>query len=128
MEKKLGGIKLLLWVGIVLFFLWFLIFCFAPEKILAALSMSETKGFFLRVYGIFPLGWAVLFLFALKDIEKNMAIVNGAIITGVLATISVVVYGFIEGAGGWFHWLSAVVLFVFNGLLFVFRPKAAQSK
>ncbi|MBU1339965.1 MAG: hypothetical protein KKD56_13010, partial [Acidobacteria bacterium] len=91
MGKKLGFIKLLLWIGIVLFLFWFLIFCFAPEKILAALSMSETKGFFLRVFGIFPLGWAILFFFALKDIEKNMAIINGAIITGVLATISIVV-------------------------------------
>jgi len=123
MGKKLSSIKLLLWIGIVLFFLWFLIFCFAPEKILAALSMTETKGFFLRVFGIFPLGWAILFFFALKDIEKNMAIINGAIITGVLATISIVVYGFIESAGGWFHWLSAVVLLALNVLLFLFKPK-----
>ena len=81
MEKNPGPIKLLLCIGIVLFLFWFLIFCFAPEKFLAALAMSETKGFFLRVYGIFPLCWAILFFFALKDIEKNMAIINGAIIT-----------------------------------------------
>jgi len=126
MAKNVGCIRLLLWIGIVLFLIWFVIFSFAPEKILTALSFFETKGFFLRLYGIFPLGWAVLFFFALKDVEKNIAIINSAIITGVLVIISIVVYHFIEAATGWFHWLSAVVLLVYNVLLFVFKPKASQ--
>lgn len=123
MAKNLGTIKLLLWIGIVLFLLWFIIFSFAPERILSALSIPETHGFFLRLYGIFPLGWAVLFLFALKDVERNIAIINGAIITAALVIISIVVYHFIETATGWFHWSSAAVLFVYNVLLFIFKPK-----
>jgi len=125
MAKNLGCIKLLLWIGIVLFFIWFLTFCFAPESLLASMSFMETQGFFLRMYGIFPLGWAVLFLLALKDAEKNIAIINGAIITGALVIISIVVYHLVESTTGWFHWLSAVVLLVFNALLFVCRPKPA---
>lgn len=124
MAKNLGTIKFLLWIGIVLFLLWFIIFSFAPERILTALAVPETQGFFLRLYGIFPLGWAVLFLFALKDVERNIAIINGAIITAALVIISIVVYHFIETATGWFHWSSAAVLFVYNMLLFIFKPKA----
>jgi len=125
MAKNLGCIKLLMWIGIVLFLLWFLTFSFAPEKILTALGVPETQGFFLRLYGIFPLGWAVLFLFALKDVEKNIAIINSAIITAALVIISIVVYHFVESTTGWFHWLSAAVLLVYNVLLFIFKPKAA---
>jgi len=113
-----------LWIGIVLFLLWFIIFSFTPERILTALAVPETQGFFLRLYGIFPLGWAVLFLFALKDVERNIAIINSAIITAALVIISIVVYHFIETATGWFHWSSAAVLFVYNMLLFIFKPKA----
>lgn len=126
MAKNPGCIKLLLWIGIVLFFLWFLTFTFAPQSTLAALGFFETQGFFLRLYGIFPLGWAVLFLYALKDVEKNMAIINSAIITGLLVVISIVVFHFVQSATGWFHWLSAAVLLVYNVLLFIFKPKAAQ--
>ncbi len=125
MAKNLGCIKLLLWIGIVLFFLWFLTFSLAPESLLASLSFMETQGFFLRLYGIFPLGWAVLFLLALKDAEKNIAIINGAIITGALVIISIVIYHFLESTTGWFHWISAVVLLVYNAMLFVCKPKAA---
>lgn len=124
MAKNLGTIKFLLWIGIILFFLWFIIFSFAPERILTALTVPETQGFFLRLYGIFPLGWAVLFLFALKDVERNIAIINSAIITAALVIISIIVYHFIETATGWFHWSSAAVLFVYNMLLFIFKPKA----
>jgi hypothetical protein len=125
MAKNLGCIKLLLWIGIVLFFLWFLTFSLAPESLLASLSLMETQGFFLRLYGIFPLGWAVLFLLALKDPEKNIAIINAAIITAAFVIISIVLYHFIESTTGWFHWLSAVVLLVYNAALFVCKPKAA---
>jgi len=124
MAKDTCTIKVLLWIGVVLFFLWFLIFSFAPESILASLSFMETQGFFLRLYGIFPLGWAVLFLFALKDVERNMAIINSAIITAALVIISILVYYFVESTTGWFHWLSAAVLFVYNLLLFIFKPRA----
>jgi len=96
MAKNLGCIKLLLWIGIVLFFLWFLTFSLAPESLLASLSLMETQGFFLRLYGIFPLGWAVLFLLALKDAEKNIAIINGAIITAAFVIISIVIYHLVE--------------------------------
>lgn len=126
MQKNLGCIKLLLWIGIVLFFLWFLIFCIAPERVLAALSLVETKGYFLRLYGIFPLSWAVLLLFALKDVEKNRAIINAAIVSGVLVVISIVVYHFVEAGKGWFHWLSAAIILVYTVLLLIFKPKAAQ--
>ena len=71
MTEKEGTIKLLVWFGIVLYFGWFLIFSLATEGILASLALPETHGFFLRMFGIFPLSWAVLFLFARKDIEKN---------------------------------------------------------
>jgi len=123
MAEKPGCIKILLWIGIALFLLWFLTFSFAPESLLSSLAFMETQGFFLRLYGIFPLGWAVLFLFALKDPVKNTAIINGAIITGVLVIISILVYHFLEGTKGWFHWLSAVILLVFNVLLFICKPK-----
>ncbi|MDH4219507.1 MAG: hypothetical protein OEY18_04060 [Candidatus Aminicenantes bacterium] len=125
MAKNLGCVKLLLWIGIVLFFLWFLTFSLAPESLLASLSLMETQGFFLRLYGIFPLGWAVLFLLALKDPEKNIAIINAAIITAAFVIISIVLFHFIESTTGWFHWLSAVVLLVYNAALFVCKPKAA---
>jgi hypothetical protein len=126
MTKTLGTINVLLWIGIVLFLLWFLIFCIAPEGILSALSIPETEGFFLRLYGIFPLGWAVLFFFALRDAERNIAIINSAIITAALVIISIVVFHFIESVAGWFHWISAVVLLIYNMLLFIFKPKVAQ--
>lgn len=126
MQKNLGCIKFLLWIGIVLFFLWFLIFCIAPESVLAALTVVETRGYFLRLYGIFPLSWIVLFLFALKDVEKNRAIINAGIITGVFVIISLVVYHFIEGGEGLFHWISAAIMLIYTVLLFIFKPKAAQ--
>lgn len=126
MQKNLGCIKLLLWIGIVLFFLWFLIFCIAPESVLAALTVVETRGYFLRLYGIFPLSWIVLFLFALKDVEKNRAIINAGIITGVFVIISLVVYHFIEGGEGLFHWISAAIMLIYTVLLFIFKPKPAQ--
>ena len=106
MAKSLGPLRFLLWIGIVLMLLWFLIFCFGSAKFLASLTFSEGPSYFLRLYGVFPLGWGILFFFALKDIEKNIAIVNAAIITGILAFISVVAYGFVFKATGAFHWTS----------------------
>lgn len=126
MAEKMGMTKLYLWKGIVLFFVWFLIFSLAPVGILSALAVPETKGLFLRMFGIFPLGWAVLFLFALKDVAKNLAIINSSIITGAFLIIAFLIYHFtVEITMGWFLWLSIVVLFIYNVVLFILKPKAA---
>ena len=77
----------------------------------------------MRLYGFFALSWAILFFFAVKDIEKNIAIVNAAIVTGILTVISIVVYGFVFKATGTFHWTSAVVLLVYSLLLYFFKPE-----
>jgi hypothetical protein len=123
MAKSLGFLRFFLWIGIVLFLLWFLIFCFGSAKLLANLSFFEAPNFMLRLYGVFPLGWAILFFFALKDIEKNIAIVNAGIITGILTAISIVAYSFIFKATGMFHWISAVIILVYSLLLYFSRPE-----
>ena len=126
MADKLGTIKLLLGVGIVLMLGWFIVFSLAPASILASLALLETKGFFLRMFGIFPLSWAVLYLLARKDLEKNLAIIKGGIVTGFFMILAALIYAFaVNAALGWFIWLSIVVLFVFNVLLVVFKPKSA---
>jgi hypothetical protein len=129
MAEKPGMTKLLLWISIVMFFLWFLIFYLAPAKILTALALPETQGLFLRIFGIFPLGWAVLFLFALKDAVKNLAIINSGIITAALLIIAFLIYHFaVEGIKSWFLWLSIAVLFVLNLLLFIFKQKPIAAQ
>jgi len=126
MAEKMGMFKLLLWKGVVLFFIWFLVFSLAPVGILSALAIPETKGLFLRMFGIFPLGWAVLFLFAVKDIAKNLAIIMSSVITGAFLIIAFLIYNFtVEITMGWFLWLSVAVLFVYNAVLFILKPKAA---
>ncbi|MBN1222423.1 MAG: hypothetical protein JXB23_04205 [Candidatus Aminicenantes bacterium] len=125
MTKNLASIKLWLWIGIIFFVLWFLIFSLAPESFLSSLTVMEAQGYFVRLYGIFPLGWAVLFLFAVRDVEKNIAIINSAIITAAFTIISVVVFHFVKSGTGWFHWVSAVVLLIYNVILFMLKPKAA---
>ena len=126
LAEKTGLLKLIIWKGIVLFFIWFLIYCFAPVGILTALAFPETKGLFLRMFGIFPLGWTVLFFFAVKDIQKNLAIINSAIITGAFVIIATLIYNFtVDITMGWFIWLSIVTLFVFNLALLILKPKAA---
>jgi hypothetical protein len=119
-------LKLLVWKGIVLFFIWFLIYCFAPVGVLNALAFPVTKGLFLRIFGIFPLSWGVLFLFAVKDIQKNLAVINSAIITGASVIIATLIYNFtVDIMLGWFIWLSLAILFVYNLALFILKPKAA---
>jgi hypothetical protein len=126
LAEKTGMLKLLVWKGIVLFFIWFLIYCFAPVGVLNALAFPVTKGLFLRIFGIFPLSWAVLFLFAVKDIQKNLAIINSAIITGASVIIATLIYFFtVDITLGWFIWLSLAVLLVYNLALFILKPKAA---
>jgi hypothetical protein len=124
--SNLKCIRLLLWIGIVLNLLWFLLFCFATDKILTALALIEVKGYFMRLYGIFPLSWAILFLFALKDVEKNKAIIHAGIITGLLIVISLVAFHFVFGGEGLFHWLSAAIMLFYAVLLFICRPKPTK--
>jgi hypothetical protein len=127
MAKNLGILKILIWIGIVLFSLWFLIFSFAPKSILTAFEFVEVEGYFLRMFGILPLGWAILFIFALKDVVKNAAIIRCAIITADLMIIANVIYNYaVERIPGWFIWTSVVVLFVYTTLLWIFKPKTAQ--
>jgi hypothetical protein len=96
-------------------------------KFLANLTVSEGPSYFLRLYGVFPLGWAIPLFLALKDIEKNIAIVNAGIITGILTFISIVVYGFVFKATGAFHWTSAVVILVYSLLLYFFKPEFKKA-
>ena len=127
MAEKLGVLKILLWVGIVLFFLWFIIFTFAPPSILIVLEFIEIEGYFLRMFGILPLSWAILFLFALKDLVKNAAIIRCAIITADSMIIASVIYNFaVERIPSWFVWTSLVILFVYSTLLWIFKPKLVQ--
>ena len=126
MAENLGVIKILLWVGIVLFFLWFIIFTFAPPGILTALEFVEIEGYFLRMFGILPLGWAILFFFALKDPMKNASIIRCGIITADLMIIATVIYHYaVERIVCWFNWISILILFVYSTLLFIFKPKTS---
>lgn len=127
MPKNMGILKILVWIGIVLFFLWFLIFSLAPKSFLTALEFVEVEGYFLRMFGILPLSWAILFLFALKDLVKNAAIIRCAIITADLMIAANVIYHFaVERIPSWFVWTSLVVLFVYTTLLWIFKSKTAQ--
>jgi len=113
-----------MWIGIVLFFIWFIIFSFAPKSVLTTLEFVEIEGYFLRMFGILPLGWAILFFFALKDVVKNIAIIRCAIITADLMVAANVIYNYaVENISSWFLWTSLVVLFVYTTLLFIFKPK-----
>jgi hypothetical protein len=124
MAEKLGMTKLFLGIALVLHIVWFLIFYLAPVKILEALALPETQGLFLRLFGIFPLSWAVLIFFALKDVVKNRAIIDSGVISAALLIIAFLVYHFtVQAVKSWFFWLSIVVLFVLYLLIFAFRPK-----
>ena len=126
MKEHLRMLKILMWVGVVLYFFWFLIFSVAPKSILTALEFVEIEGYFLRMLGILPLGWAILFLFALKDVVKNAAIIRCAIITADLMIAANVIYHYaVERIPGWFIWTSVLVLFVYSSLLWIFKPKAS---
>jgi hypothetical protein len=126
MQENPVFIKVLLWIGIVLFLLWFLAFSIAPERTLPALGLSEHHGFIPRLYGIFQLSWAILFFFALKDIEKNMAIINGALITGALVVVFFVVYHFTVIKSGGYLLFNAALLLVYTVLLFLCKPRPAR--
>jgi hypothetical protein len=127
MAKSFGPLRALLWIGVIINLLWFLLFCFGTPKILANLSFSETPNYMLRLYGVFPLSWAILFLFALRDVEKNMAIVKAGIITGFLTAISIVAYSFVFKPTGSFHWASTIILVVYSLLLLFFKPALKKT-
>jgi hypothetical protein len=125
MPKKPACIRVLLWLGAVLFVLCFLGSTIAPERVLPAVGLSEPQGFIIRLYGIFQLSWAVLLFFALKDVEKNLAIINSGIITGVLVAIFFVVYQLAIIRSGWHLLLNAAFLLFYTLLLFLCKPKPA---
>jgi hypothetical protein len=126
MPKKPVCIRVLLWIGVALFLLCFLASTIAPEHILPALGFSEYHGFIIRLYGIFQLSWAFLFFFALKDVERNLAIINSAIITGAVVVVFFVVYQFAIIKSGWHLLLNAGLLLFYTVLLFLCKPKPAR--
>ena len=126
MPKNPGCIRILLWVGAVAFLLGFLGSTIAPERVLPAVGLSEPQGFIIRLYGIFQLSWAVLFIFALQDVEKNLAIINGAIITGVLVAAFFVVCQFTAIKSGGGLWLNAGLVLIYTALLFLCKPRPGR--
>lgn len=126
MPKNPVCIKVLLWIGVALFLLCFLASTIAPKHILPALGFSEHHGFITRLYGIFQLSWAFLFFFALKDVEKNLAIINSAIITGAVVVVFFVVYQFAIIKSGWYLLLNAAFLLFYTVLFFLCKPRPAR--
>jgi len=126
MPKNPGCIKLILWIAIILSVLWFLLFSFAPSKILAATGVSETEGFFLRLYGVLPPAWAILYLFALKDVEKNIAIPNSGIIVSILIALSLILVHLDTTGMGLFQWGSVASLVILALLIYICKPKVAK--
>lgn len=126
MPKNQVCIKVLLWIGVAMFLLCFLGSTIAPEHILPALGFPGYDGFIIRLYGIFQLSWAFLFLFALKDVKKNLAIINCAIITGTAVVVFFVVYQFVIIKSGWHLLLNAALLLFYTVLLFLCKPRPAQ--
>jgi hypothetical protein len=122
MAKSLGSLRSLLWIGVVLMLLWFLTFCFGTANLLAKLTVSEPPSYSMRLYSVFPLGWAILLFLALKDVEKNIAIVNAAVITALLTAVSILVFGSIFKTLSTFSWMSVVILVVYSLLLYFFKP------
>ncbi|MDI6698808.1 MAG: hypothetical protein QME85_07730 [Candidatus Saccharicenans sp.] len=127
MAKNPACIKVVLWIYIVLLALWFLLFSFAPSKLLEAIGSSETTGFYLRLYGVFPLGWVILLLFALKDPEKNLAILNSAVIVSILTGLSVILVHLGKPGFGLFQWVSIAIMFLFALLIYIYKPKVAKQ-
>jgi hypothetical protein len=126
MPKNPVCIKVLLWIGVAMFLLLFLASTIAPERTLPVLGLSEPQGFIIRLYGIFQLSWALLFFFALKDVKKNLAIINSGIITGVLVVVFFVVYQFAVIKSGSYLLLNAALLLFYTVLLFVCKPRPAR--
>jgi hypothetical protein len=128
MKKKPVCIKLLLWIGVALFLLLFICSTLVPDHVMPALGFSVYSGFIIRLYGIFQLSWAILFFFALKDVEKNLAIINAGIITGVLVVVFYVIYYFVVIKSGGYLLINAAFLLLYTVLLFLCKPKPERSK
>jgi hypothetical protein len=128
MQKNPNCIKILLWIGVALFLLLFICSTLIPDHVLPALGISVYSGFIIRLYGIFQLSWAILFFFALKDVEKNLAIINSGIITGVLVTGFYVIYYFVVIKSGGYLLINATILFIYTVLLFLCKPKPKSLK
>jgi hypothetical protein len=126
MPKNPVCIKVLLGIGVALFFLCFLGSTIVPEQVLPALGFPEQPWFIARLYGIFQLSWALLFLFALKDVEKNLAIINSAIITGALVAVFFVVYQFAVIKSGWHLLVNVAFLLLYTVLLFRCKPRGVR--
>ena len=125
MPKNPVCIKVLLWIGMAMFFLCFLGSTIAPEQVLPALGFPEQPWFIARLYGIFQLSWALLFFFALKDVKKNLAIINCAIITGALVAVFFMICHFTGIRSSSYLLLNAALLLIYTLLLFLCKPKSA---
>jgi hypothetical protein len=108
------------------FRLLFLAPTIAPGRILPVLGLYEPRGFIIRLYGIFQLSWALLFFFALKDVEKNQAIIHSGIITGTLVAVIFVVCHFAGIKSGSYLLLNAALLLVYSLLLVLRKPRPAR--
>jgi hypothetical protein len=126
MPKSVACIRVLLWIGVALFLLCFLGSTIVPEHILPALGFTAYDGLIIRLYGIFQLSWALLFFFALKDVEKNLAIINGAVITGGMVALFLVIYQFVVIKSGGYLLFNAAAVFVYTVLLFLCKPRPVR--
>jgi len=126
MPKKPVCIKVLLWIGAALFLLCFAGSTLVPERVLPAIGLYEVNGFVIRLYGIFQLSWALLFFFALKDVEKNLAIINAAIITGALVAVYFVACHFAAIKKGWPLLLNSALMLIYAVLLFLCKPRPSR--
>jgi len=128
MPKNPVCIKVLLWIGVAMFLLLFLASTIAPEQTLPALGFPRQPWFITRLYGIFQLSWAILFFFALKDVEKNLAIIETAIITGAVVVVFFVAYQLAVIKSGWYLLLNAALLLFYTVLLFLCKPRPARPQ
>lgn len=128
MRKNPVCIKVLLWIGVALFLLCFVASTVVPKRILPSIGFSEYSDFIIRLYGIFQLSWAVLFFLALKDVARNLAIINSAIITGLGVVVFFVVYQFATDKSGWYLLVNAAFLLVYIMLLYLCKPKPSRPQ
>jgi hypothetical protein len=126
MVKNPVCIKVLLWIGAVSFLLCFIGSTLVPEHVLPALGLSDYNGFIIRLYGIFQLSWALLFLYALKDVERNLAIINVAIIIGIMVVVYYVIYQLTVIKSGGHLLMNAALVFIYTALLFLCKPKSQR--
>lgn len=124
MAHKLGTIKILLWIGIIIFSYMFIYFTFFPQTD----SHNSEADLLYRMFAFLPFCWVVLFFFAQKNVLKNLAIINCAIISFgmvfLLAFIHSYRMGFRLSLEGW---INSSVFFVYLVLLFIFKPKAERK-